>query len=445
MNIVVIDDEVSLRRRSGPPWRAWATSSRRPPPARRPGGSSASSGSTWPFSICDWAARGAGPAARTAPAAPGPERGGHHGVRHDRHGRRGDAPRGVRLPAQAVHPGPDPRRARARGDACAGCGTRSPTWKSRSRAEVPEADLASAEPADAAACSRWPSRRPRPRRRCCSAARAAPARACWRGPSTRAARGPAGRSSPSTARACRPSCWRASCSATSRARSPAPCATRRQGGRGRGRDAVPRRDRRAAAGTCSRSCCGSCRRRNTSGSARRRPGTADVRVDRRDQPRPGGGGARPGRFREDLFYRLNVIEVTCRRCASAPRHPARWPSGCCVSSPARSAKAVTGFTPEARAALPPRLAGQPARAAQRRRARVDPGGRAGGRAWATCRSSRRTGRRREVEVGGAVTLDELEAEHIRRVLAASPTLDDAARTLGIDPSTLYRKRKRYGL
>jgi transcriptional regulator of acetoin/glycerol metabolism len=34
--------------------------------------------------------------------------------------------------------------------------------------------------------------------------------------------------------------------------------------------------------------------------------------------------------------------------------------------------------------------------------------------------------------------DELEAEHIRRVLAASPTL-------GIDPSTLYRKRKRYGL
>jgi NtrC-family two-component system response regulator AlgB len=49
-----------------------------------------------------------------------------------------------------------------------------------------------------------------------------------------------------------------------------------------------------------------------------------------------------------------------------------------------------------------------------------------------------------VEVGGAVTLEELEAEHVRRVLVSSPSLDDAARTLGIDPSTLYRKRKRAG-
>lgn len=50
-----------------------------------------------------------------------------------------------------------------------------------------------------------------------------------------------------------------------------------------------------------------------------------------------------------------------------------------------------------------------------------------------------------VEVGAAVTLDQLEAEHIRRVLAASPSLEDAAATLGIDPSTLYRKRKRLGI
>jgi NtrC-family two-component system response regulator AlgB len=48
----------------------------------------------------------------------------------------------------------------------------------------------------------------------------------------------------------------------------------------------------------------------------------------------------------------------------------------------------------------------------------------------------------KVDVGGPVTLDELEAEHIRRVVAASPSLDDAARVLGIDPSTLYRKRRR---
>ena len=50
-----------------------------------------------------------------------------------------------------------------------------------------------------------------------------------------------------------------------------------------------------------------------------------------------------------------------------------------------------------------------------------------------------------VQVGHDVTLDRLEAEHIRRVLQSRTTLDEAAAVLGIDPSTLYRKRKRYGL
>ena len=48
--------------------------------------------------------------------------------------------------------------------------------------------------------------------------------------------------------------------------------------------------------------------------------------------------------------------------------------------------------------------------------------------------------------GGALpTLAELERQHIERVLAAAPTLDAAARTLGIDASTLYRKRRALGL
>jgi NtrC-family two-component system response regulator AlgB len=44
-----------------------------------------------------------------------------------------------------------------------------------------------------------------------------------------------------------------------------------------------------------------------------------------------------------------------------------------------------------------------------------------------------------------VTLDQIEADHIRRTLAATATIDEAAAKLGIDPSTLYRKRKRYGI
>ena len=44
-----------------------------------------------------------------------------------------------------------------------------------------------------------------------------------------------------------------------------------------------------------------------------------------------------------------------------------------------------------------------------------------------------------------MTLEQLETEHLRLILDRSPTLEDAARILGIDPSTLYRKRKQLGL
>jgi NtrC-family two-component system response regulator AlgB len=50
--------------------------------------------------------------------------------------------------------------------------------------------------------------------------------------------------------------------------------------------------------------------------------------------------------------------------------------------------------------------------------------------------------------GGAPDGESLEAaerRHIAAVLARHPTLDSAAKALGIDPSTLYRKRERYGL
>jgi two-component system, NtrC family, response regulator AlgB len=49
---------------------------------------------------------------------------------------------------------------------------------------------------------------------------------------------------------------------------------------------------------------------------------------------------------------------------------------------------------------------------------------------------------KRIEVGAPVTLEELEGEHIRRVVAASASLEEAAKILGIDPSTLYRKRQK---
>ena len=50
-----------------------------------------------------------------------------------------------------------------------------------------------------------------------------------------------------------------------------------------------------------------------------------------------------------------------------------------------------------------------------------------------------------LQVGADITLEALERAHLEAIVAKSPSLDAAAKTLGIDSSTLYRKRKQYGL
>jgi len=49
-----------------------------------------------------------------------------------------------------------------------------------------------------------------------------------------------------------------------------------------------------------------------------------------------------------------------------------------------------------------------------------------------------------IHLGGEFTLEQIENEHIQRVVAAAKNLDQAAEILGIDPATLYRKRKKRG-
>ncbi len=48
-------------------------------------------------------------------------------------------------------------------------------------------------------------------------------------------------------------------------------------------------------------------------------------------------------------------------------------------------------------------------------------------------------------LGGDVSLQEIEREHIARVIARAPSLEAAAKILRIDATTLQRKRKRFGL
>jgi NtrC-family two-component system response regulator AlgB len=47
--------------------------------------------------------------------------------------------------------------------------------------------------------------------------------------------------------------------------------------------------------------------------------------------------------------------------------------------------------------------------------------------------------------GEMVSLEKLEEYHIRKVLERTGSVAEAARVLGIDDGTLYRKRKKMGL
>jgi NtrC-family two-component system response regulator AlgB len=154
-----------------------------------------------------------------------------------------------------------------------------------------------------------------------------------------------------------------------------------------------------------------------------------------------------GRFREDLLYRLNVIEVTVPALRERRGDLLPLTDHLLAQFAGRAYKPVTGFTPSAREALSRHR--WPGNVRELRNALE--------RAVLLCRDtvidvkdlpasvSAPPPTASQVAIGEEVPLDAVEIEHIRGVLATSPTLEDAARTLNIDPSTLYRKRKKYGL
>jgi two-component system, NtrC family, response regulator AlgB len=156
-----------------------------------------------------------------------------------------------------------------------------------------------------------------------------------------------------------------------------------------------------------------------------------------------------GAFREDLYYRLNVVELTLPplgarsdRLDLADRLLAFFAR--------QTGRRLTGFTAEARDALgkhpwPGNL--RELRNTIERAAILAEGPEVGlaDLPERIGRAARGADEAASVELGGSVSLERLESEHIRRIISTSPSLDAAARTLGIDPSTLYRKRKQYGL
>lgn len=150
---------------------------------------------------------------------------------------------------------------------------------------------------------------------------------------------------------------------------------------------------------------------------------------------------RQGRFREDLYWRLNVVEVR----VPALRERREDLPDLAHSLLARFCQGQDlSFSPQALEAIAAgdwpgnlrELGNAIERAAVLCEGSVLGPEAFGGNAPAQGPSGK---------AGDRMPLEQLEELHIRRVLAATRTLDEAATVLGIDAATLWRKRKRYGI
>lgn len=154
---------------------------------------------------------------------------------------------------------------------------------------------------------------------------------------------------------------------------------------------------------------------------------------------------RAGKFREDLLYRLNVIEITLPALRERVTDIAALAKHLLAFFAEQAGKQVTGFTHEALAALehhrwPGNL--RELRNAIERAVILTTDLEIG-----LAQLPAQLGKPQHAEqcaVGANVTLEQLEAEHLRQVLSRTDSLDEAATILGIDASTLYRKRKKLG-
>ena len=150
-----------------------------------------------------------------------------------------------------------------------------------------------------------------------------------------------------------------------------------------------------------------------------------------------------GTFREDLYYRLAVVSATLPPLRARVEDLGDLADAVVADLAAQHRRPSLTLSPAARAALGAyRWPGN-----QRELANVLE------RAVILCEGDAITPDLLPEEVRGAApvsapdddTLEAAERRHIASVLARTTSLDAAAKALGVDPSTLYRKRERYGL
>jgi NtrC-family two-component system response regulator AlgB len=147
-----------------------------------------------------------------------------------------------------------------------------------------------------------------------------------------------------------------------------------------------------------------------------------------------------GGFREDLFYRLNVISIRLPPLRERLSDLEKIAAAQLAFLAGHAGRNVRGFAPAALAAM--REYAWPGNLRELRNV-VE-------RAMVLCHGELievedlidTIQTKSEMRLGGAFSLEAIESEHLRRVVANSRTLEEAATILGIDPATLYRKRKK---
>jgi len=151
-----------------------------------------------------------------------------------------------------------------------------------------------------------------------------------------------------------------------------------------------------------------------------------------------------GRFREDLYYRLNVIPIEIPPLRERPEDVPVLADKLLAFHARTNHRSYLGFKDEALRALAAHswpgnvreLSNTIERAAIL--CQTD-------RIGLECLPTNLLPRGAEVKIGDSTSLEKIEEAHIRRVLANSRSLQEAAGILGIDQATLWRRRKKYGI
>jgi len=151
-----------------------------------------------------------------------------------------------------------------------------------------------------------------------------------------------------------------------------------------------------------------------------------------------------GRFREDLFYRLNVICLTIPPLRDRPKDIMPLATGFLAHFCRANHKRSLGFTEEAERLLMSHA--WPGNVRELRntieRAVILGGGERIDLANLPDNIAPTIG---SPAIGERVPLSTIEELHIRRVMANTSSLQEAADVLGIDQATLWRRRKTYGI